>query len=252
VYQRRYQFVASKWTKAKLLMEDEKIRNYLPETRPLTYTNLTEMLELYPMLYLKPDNGMKGEGIIRIVRQNEEYQLDTSAMHKEKLERSQVVRILKTLTANRKYVIQQGVKLLSSDEHPIDFRVLMQKPTDEWVYCGIVGKLGERKNIVTNHARGGKAISFKETVSLHLTSNVDEIRELRDHIRNLCFGIASQLTQDYPGLRELGIDIAIDEERHVWILEVNTTPGHALFRNLQNGKIYQRIVRNIRTINENT
>ncbi|MBP1933785.1 YheC/YheD family protein [Ammoniphilus resinae] len=248
--QRKYQYVASKWTKTHLLMQDDQVKARIPDTRPLTYENLTDMLSLYSVLYLKPDNGMKGQGIIRLTHVEDSYLFHTREAQWEFLTFEDMLPILKQLTKNYKFVIQQGVSLLTYQEHPIDFRVLLQKPKDKWVYSGIVGKMGEKNSIVTNMALGGKGVSFKTALTQTLQMEEEEIKSLRDAIRDLCFRIADQLTSKYHGLRELGIDLVIDPNREVWILEVNTTPGHQLFRSLPNEKIYQRIVRNVRLINE--
>ena len=248
--QRKYQYVASKWTKTHLLMQDEQIKARIPDTRPLTYENLMDMLTLYPVLYLKPDNGMKGQGIIRITHNEDCYWLNTCETQRAFSTVEELLPALKQLIQHYKFVIQQGVTLLTYEEHPIDFRVLLQKPKDKWVYSGIVGKMGEKNSIVTNLALGGKGVPFKTALHQTLQMEEEEIINLRDAIRDLCFRIADQLTSKYSGLRELGIDLVVDPDKEVWLLEVNTTPGHQLFRSLPNEKIYQRIVRNVRLINE--
>jgi hypothetical protein len=47
----------SKWTKTKWLLSDEKLQEYVPETKLFNLNSLTEMCEKYPTVYFKPTNG---------------------------------------------------------------------------------------------------------------------------------------------------------------------------------------------------
>lgn len=252
MYKRRYQYVVSKWTKTQLLLENEMIRSYIPDTRLLTRENLLQMISDYPVLYIKPDNGMKGKGIIRLDQGEGYYWLHTGEWVKPYVTLNEVIQHLKRLTRHNKFLVQRGIPLITLEDMPIDFRVLLQKPVDDWVYAGIVGKLGEKHSITTNLACGGKAIPFRLAMTDTLGLTYEEIRDLRDELRDLSFLIADELTFTYPGLRELGIDYAIDTDGQAWILEVNTTPGHRLFKGLPNEKIYKRIIRNMKIIDSNT
>lgn len=246
---RRYQYVVSKWTKNNVLLENELLHPYIPHMQLLTKQTLLEMVSFYPVLYLKPDNGMKGKGIIRLTQNNEYFIVQTSESTMTIPTFDQLTPYLKQLIKEHKYLIQQGIPLLSFDEQPIDFRVLLQRPHDEWLFSGIVGKLGEKNAITTNFASGGKAVSFRDIIMQTLHLPIEEIKNLRDELKRISLIISDQLTSTYSGLRELGIDYAIDPTGKVWIIEVNTTPGHQLFKFLPNEKIYKQIVRNFRLIN---
>jgi glutathione synthase/RimK-type ligase-like ATP-grasp enzyme len=247
VYQRKYQYVASKWKKATLLLQDETISPYIPDTRLFIKHDLLDMLNRYPVVYIKPDEGMKGKGIICISNNEAGYMIKTTSqtLTVDSLER--LYRKLFSIAKKYRLIVQQGVNLIRYREQPIDFRILMQKPRNKWVYCGIVGKLGGKGSIVTNYASGGRAVPFGGAIYQTLHVEPSKIKQLRDEIRTLCYKVCTQLTSVYPGLRELGIDIAVDQSGDIWILEVNTTPGHQLFRD--NAELYRRISRNVHLIN---
>jgi D-alanine-D-alanine ligase-like ATP-grasp enzyme len=46
----------------------------------------------------------------------------------------------------------------------------------------------------------------------------------------------------YPGMKEIGVDVALDRELRPWILEVNTRPDHCPFAVLQDQTMIRRIV----------
>ncbi|WP_107725747.1 YheC/YheD family protein [Desmospora activa] len=52
----------------------------------------------------------------------------------------------------------------------------------------------------------------------------------------------------FPGIRELGVDIAVDQKGKLWILEVNTSPACSTFRLLRDKTMYRRIIKNKRVI----
>ncbi|MNO08528.1 hypothetical protein D3C81_2312260 [compost metagenome] len=55
--------------------------------------------------------------------------------------------------------------------------------------------------------------------------------------------MAAQLARRFPNLKEIGLDIAIDEQHQIWILEVNTLPALFPFKSLENKDIYKKIYR---------
>ena len=66
----RYQQIASKLLKTAVILNHPQLSSYIPETRWYSPEALHEMLEKYPVVYLKPDKGTGGGGIIRIRRIN--------------------------------------------------------------------------------------------------------------------------------------------------------------------------------------
>ena len=55
-----------KWTKYKLLLEDENLAPYNPVTKLFTEESLREMMDLYDELIIKPCFGHRGKGVIQI------------------------------------------------------------------------------------------------------------------------------------------------------------------------------------------
>ncbi|WP_205628882.1 YheC/YheD family protein, partial [Acinetobacter baumannii] len=55
-----------------ILQKDAEVTSYLPQTLPLTSkTVLYDMLNLHPFVYVKPVQGMAGQGIYRIQKQRD-------------------------------------------------------------------------------------------------------------------------------------------------------------------------------------
>ena len=60
------QKVSSKWKKMKVLLKDKYIAPFHPETRKYSLTALEQMCEIYRTVYVKPEQGTHGKGIMRI------------------------------------------------------------------------------------------------------------------------------------------------------------------------------------------
>lgn len=56
----------SKWHKTQLLLQNGSIKPYVPETRKYNKANLKSMLEKYGMVYVKPERGTFGKGVMRV------------------------------------------------------------------------------------------------------------------------------------------------------------------------------------------
>lgn len=140
------------------------------------------------------------------------------------------------------YIIQQGISLLKHEGLPFDLRVLTQKNLKgSWETTGILGRVAAPGKIITNIHGGGRLATFEELVQPHLSKT--SFHELRNELYRLGIHTAVQLQQTFPRLKEIGIDIALDESGRPWILEVNTLPGIYAFGLLPDKEAYRKIKR---------
>lgn len=61
----KIQRVPSKWAKTKVILQNQSLSLYVPDTRKYDLNVLKEMLALYAMVYIKPDRGSFGIGVMR-------------------------------------------------------------------------------------------------------------------------------------------------------------------------------------------
>ncbi|WP_416293037.1 YheC/YheD family protein [Paenibacillus illinoisensis] len=274
------QRVSSKWTKTVVLQRSRTVNEYIPVTRQYDRQTLERMTELFELNYIKPDHGTYGNGVMRVktvhtfsepptsdhsnseeditddpsLAESSSQDLETSSHQVTSYELQygtkqefyptldELHQALEERIQGHLYLIQQGIPLLKHEDLPFDLRVLTQKNLkNNWETTGILGRIAAPGKIITNIHGGGRLATFEELVLPHLQAT--GFQKLRSELYRLGIHTAVQLQKSFPRLKEIGIDIALDETGRPWILEVNTLPGIYAFGLLPDKEAYRRIKR---------
>ncbi|NLP37074.1 MAG: YheC/YheD family protein [Firmicutes bacterium] len=222
-----YQVVRSKIAKTKVLLTEPWLARFVPETKLFSSENLKAMLAKFNEVYVKPDRGRRGERVIAIsVLPDGSYQIKHENAENTVEKIANAVNFVKKIAGNDQFIVQRGITMLCVDESPFDLRVNVQKPYAKWIVSSMIAKKQAPGKIVTNYSQGGILLEFEEALKLAglEKSQVSKIKKL---LTNIGERTARVLNEKYPGLRELGLDIALDKMSHKpWILEVNTKPQY--------------------------
>lgn len=233
--------VASKLKKTLAMQRSAELNEFIPETRPFKENHLESMLEAHAMVYVKPNRGTHGHGVMRVAREEEEYHLMAGTQvfryaTFEELHRALVKRI-----GSKPYLIQKGIHLLTYEGKNFDIRVLTQmSPKGRWESTAVFGKVAGSSNVVTNFNSGGKLADINKLLKDNMTQ--EERIQLIALLQQLGVETAVELDKNFPGLKEIGLDVGLDEDRHPWIFEVNTKPDITAFRHMNFSQCdYRRI-----------
>lgn len=234
--------VNSKLLKGRAMLKNPLLRRHLPVTRPFKKKVLKKMMKRHRTLFIKPDNGSQGIGIVRLKRKKRRVQVSWGWRHR-KVRKKAVGPVLKRiLQPNRTYLIQQGIKLVRYKKRYIDLRVYMQKLNSKWLISGIVVKVGAAHRFITNYHQGGRPETIEKVLG-SIFKKQSTVKRMVQQIKIICMTAATTLDRNFPGIRQLGIDIAIDKKRKIWIIEANTKPAFELFKGLKNKTMYHRIMK---------
>lgn len=234
-----------KWLKHESLWGEPNLREYLPETMLFSPQAFTEMIERYSVLFLKPDLGMKGQGIMKVTLEDDNYVIRTASKKHFYDDPEKASEKLQQLIGDKRYLVQQGIDLIRIKDNPIDFRALLHlKPNGKWKFFGIMGKVAAPNRFVTNHSSGGKAIRLFQALEVTKEEGV----EWEERIKKLSGTIARAMKQHFPNITELGLDIAIDTNQRIWLLEANTKPHYHLFKYHSTPQLYAQIRSSVRSI----
>lgn len=219
----KHTIIRSKMKKGMPLMNDPIISRYVPETDWFTASSFQRMIETYSTVYIKPDIGRRGNGIIRVKKLYDgESEISYEQTSIQCLTKEVVVRLKKILNPNKKYIVQQGIELATYDHRPFDVRIVLQKPLNRWQVTWISAKVASQStSVVTNIAKGAKDVKFiKALKGADQPLNVFEVqRELID----VSHQIVQILDSHFP-LTIIGLDMGIDKKGKIWFIEANTKP----------------------------
>lgn len=239
-----YQTVPRKKDKTDALLCHPFLADFVLDCRHLSTNALESMLQKYDMVVFKPNIGGGGKNVgfmsqsankrIHIQHKTDKYIFSDI---------NEVYDFIKNLNKKKRFILQEGVKLLTYENKPIDVRVEMQKVYDEWEMSGIVAKVAAEDKMVTNCHVGGRGVLLSE-IFQNIGISDSKYQEVNALLITIGFMSARLLNKKYDGLRELGFDIGIDQNFHLYILEINTKPRFGVFKQANDPVMYQRIFEN--------
>ncbi|WP_438348707.1 YheC/YheD family protein [Paenibacillus sp. FA6] len=241
----RVSTLTSKWIKTNVLIRDNEIRQYIPMTLRLTKESLWGMITKYGMVYIKPERGTYGNGVIRaemLKRGTSSFQYQIDTRTKTFNDYDSFYQSLLKVTKKRSYLVQMGIHLLKHGKHRFDIRVMVQRnPKGIWETTGIIGRVAHPGKIVTNYHSGGKLVAIEKLLTPHLATKDRE--DLLRKMRKLGVMIAKRLQQQYPNFHQIGVDVGLDLSMKPWIIEVNTSPDPYIFNKLADKSMYRKVMR---------
>lgn len=223
-----------KWRIHRLLRRDEQAQKYLPETQPmLNMQQVRHFLGRYPSVYLKPNGGSKGQGIVRVMRRRRQgYQVSFRKANRNYQHVvgswAQAAALIRRAMAPRSYVIQEGIALANYRGRPFDVRVTLYKNGQrQWVPCGSSAKIAGYGSITTHVANGGRVIPLNRALRYAFGNQAEEIRE-RIEAAAIDLALAVERVTALE-LGEIGLDIGLTAQGRVAMFEANSKPGRAVF-----------------------
>jgi len=213
------------------LAHDSALKSFLPESHALkNFQILKSMCKKHRVVFLKPNTGSLGKGIIRITRTPEGYDCHATTLNGMVKHRfSRLIKLFQAISGKIKrnrYQIQQGLNLITVDGRPVDFRALVQKNGNgEWVITSIVGRIASTNHYVSNLARGGMLSPVGRALAKSNLGSGQYAKYL-SRLRRAALLLARGVEQHVAGhYGELGIDLAIDTSGKIWLLEINSKPS---------------------------
>lgn len=225
-----------KWQTHKLLLKNDALRKYLPETWLVKSFNQVEtMLRKYHVVYMKPVAGSQGHRIIRISKSNHsspyryQYQINNQLVRGTAYSLAELERRLKRVTSGQSFIVQQRINLLRHQGGIADMRVMTQKNEQgQWGVSGQAFRIGKAGLITSNISGGGRGYQVEKLLKQHF-SKPQEVENIRQEVDNLALEIAATLDKHNGPIGELGIDIGVDQGGKVWFIEANLKPARRVF-----------------------
>lgn len=225
-----------------LLWKNPQVRQYLPHTVAYSPESLRQFLEKYRVVYVKPSIGSVGIGVARIERHGNDYHF-TASKKRKTMSLKQLMRAVRSWVGGKRFLIQQGIHLARYEGKTFDIRVSVQRNGErEWTVSGMVAKVANQQNKLSNLSRGGRAVPLATAISPTIAE--DEQEETMERIKEAAVEIAKQYSQHFPSLADLGMDMGIDDEGNPYLIEVNVRDQRYSFYKAGEKAMFKQTYRN--------
>lgn len=220
-----------KWEVYKTLSSIPELQSYFPSTKKLTSVSfLLSHFHHHNNWLIKPVNGSQGRGLIKVERLSGQYVVKEVVQPGEKLfvfrSHGQLKKWLHTRMKHAEYIFQPYLPLQNKKNIPFDLRVFLQKNDEgKWTERVRVIRTGPKNHITSNLAGGGEMLPFSVLLQGVPSS---KRKKLEDHLQIIAEILPPALESNIKPLFELGIDIGIDPDYNLWILDINSKPGHKI------------------------
>ncbi|MFC5447490.1 YheC/YheD family protein [Paenibacillus aestuarii] len=230
-----------KWDHYCELMKNSQINRNLPITMKLTKKSFLAMLTRFRTVYVKPNQGAFGVGVMQVQRiehgKSRIYRVHLGSQQKRFQSIENAYDYVLANRVNTDYLVQQGIDLLQWNKRPFDLRLMITKQKDTtWRNEGFVGRAAHPKKIVTNIRSGGTAVSIEHLLAPY-TNRATQQKIIRK-LNILGARICKQLEKNYPGIQLFGIDMGMDKNLKPWVIEVNTRPEKICWKCMR--KLYKK------------
>lgn len=245
---RRSVHIRSKWAKTKAILRSRELSRHVPDTQKLSQASLRQMLSRYRMVYVKPDAGTYGNGVMKLgFSPDGAYYCRDRGRIRHYPTLASLYRAIRARSGGRRYLVQRGIHLLKYKGRLFDIRVMVQRNAQrQWETTGIIGRAARPSYIVTNYHSGGRPMDIRKLLSPHLGRR--RIRALSARMSSISRKAATALGKTYPGVNMVGADIGLDDRLNCWIIELNTSPDPYIFRFLPDRSVSRKVLRYARAL----
>jgi len=237
--------IIGKWQAYCLLSEDTALKAHLPVTalynRP---KDVRQFLSLFGEAYIKNIYGSQGKGIVKICKRGKWYATNRAdngggaSILKCDMELNEFLKGL----SPKQYIIQQAVDLLAINGQKIDFRLITVKDDcGVWRVVGTIARFGATGSIVSNISSGGSAqVGYRAMIDTMELSHKQAYLKIAQ-MEEIALGIGDRLDKSGCLCGNLGVDLALDTDGHIWIIEVNNkNPNHTIAIDAKNRAMFYK------------
>lgn len=186
-----------------------------------------DFCNIYRKIVFKPVNGRKGQGIAFIERIRDEFhlQIGTEASN---LNYDELSNYVSSKLQKEPYLVQPYINCKTKSGNSYDFRLHVQKNGEgKWVITTVYPRIGPDGSIVSNINSGGSTNYLEPFLKQEFG---DEYYDIKRYLEHFSLQLALHLDKIQQEcfsetIDELGIDVALDDMRKIWIYEVNWRPG---------------------------
>ncbi|WP_282943258.1 YheC/YheD family protein [Paenibacillus sp. RC67] len=225
-------------------LKQSSLTTYIPDTFLYNEVNVSELLEQYKLVYIKPSYGFKGTSVYRVeLMDNGDTHISLHSLAPMYICRKDesIQEKLNELFGQKKYMVQQGVRMSHLDHRYFDIRVLVQKGIlGKWMVSTITSRVAYEHYFNTSMCE----TIYDTAKILPRLFSPENRNEILESLSELSVQAAQVAESHLGSLGELSVDFVLDEQRKLWIIELNGKPQKNIYKDLKRFKqkklIYKR------------
>jgi hypothetical protein len=221
-------------------LTQSKLKSHVPNTFLFKDINITEILEEYKLVYIKPFYGNKGQKVFRTeLMENGDIHISLHSLAPRYICRKtdNINKIFKKLISQDFFLVQKGILSSHTDIPSYDIRVLVQKNFQgNWVVSSIACRVAF--GLYFNASVFEEIFDIEDFIP-NLFPNESEI--IIQKLNAISIDAAKILETQIGLLGELSVDFMLDAERNLWIIEINGMPQKNIYDYIDGYKHLQLI-----------
>ncbi|WP_053217250.1 YheC/YheD family endospore coat-associated protein [Virgibacillus senegalensis] len=220
-----------KWHSYEQLNKFEELRPHLPQTVYFRKAkNLQDMFRDSSTLYLKSFRQNNGAGIMRVTKKEAGYEY--KYYKNKKIETGsldtfeELLTVIRLFYQGKGFIIQKSIDLLQYNNKPLDLRCDVQRNGKGELECVAHSvRVGAANSHITNTRSKPEIHRFEAFFQKNLGYTPEEFNKLKARLEKLLCDVFEKVEITHGSFGEIGIDIGIDKNQHLWLIECNMKPG---------------------------
>ena len=218
--------VGNKLKVYKKVLKAKVFSSYLIPSEPLNKTTqLITYLQEHSRVVIKPFRGNHGKQVLFIEKINEQplYKL-TDGLKVNMITYEEIEAQITTLILKQKYLLQPFIECKTKAGLTYDFRLHVQKNgSGSWEITLIYPRISGNSKLISNISSGGYRGDLEPFLLNEFGGDSERIKAELEQFA-LTFSKHFDTLYEHP-FDELGIDVGMDQQRRLWLFEVNWRPG---------------------------
>ncbi len=218
------------------LLKQSNLKPYVPDTFLYNEVKISELLEKYRLVYIKPIYGFKGTSVYRVeLTDNEDIHISLHSLAPRYICRKNesIQEKLDELLGQKNYMVQQGIHMNLLDHQHFDIRVLVQKDIlGKWMISTITCRVAYEHYFNTSMC---ESICDVAEILPRLFSP-EKINEILQSLFEVSVKAAQEAEIQMGLLGELSVDFVLDKQSDLWIIELNGKPQKNIYKDIKSFK----------------
>jgi hypothetical protein len=225
--------IGNKLSVYKKIQQGKEFEQYLiPTFELINLEPLNKMIEDHSKIIVKPLSGHQGGGVIFIKKDKKNKYKVNDAGQVSYYDKQQLIELVSKKIQNEDYLVQKYISSETKSGMVYDMRLHVQKNGEgKWVITSIYPRIGQPGSITSNLGSGGYTCYLDSFLKNEFNNSWYDIRKTLEYF---AVSFSNHFDSLYDSnLDELGIDVGIDDDKKLWIFEVNWRPGSPIIFNCE-------------------